>query len=165
MRHGRGVTSEIWAAGLLVATASAVFAQAPGAVPAVSPIGRWLRASGNGVVEIYPCDRRLWGRVVWVRKLVDDQGRPLADRNNPDPALKTRPACGLPIMGGFEFGGPREWGGGWVYNPENGKTYRARLTLENETVLRLRGYIGIPLFGETQVWTRADPSLDNCGAG
>jgi uncharacterized protein (DUF2147 family) len=60
-------------------------------------------------------------------------------------------------MGGFKPSVEHEWSDGWVYDPESGKTYSARMALESATLLRLRGYIGIPLLGSTQLWTRTGP--------
>jgi uncharacterized protein (DUF2147 family) len=44
--------------------------------------------------------------------------------------------------------------GGQIYNASNGKTYNANITLQPDGRLGLRGYVGSPMFGETQVWTR-----------
>ncbi len=43
---------------------------------------------------------------------------------------------------------------GQIYNGENGKTYTANISLQPDGKLRLRGYVGSPMFGETQFWTR-----------
>lgn len=48
-----------------------------------------------------------------------------------------------------------EWSGGEILDPENGKTYRARMKLsDGGQKLVLRGYIGLPLFGRSQTWIR-----------
>jgi uncharacterized protein (DUF2147 family) len=48
-----------------------------------------------------------------------------------------------------------EWGGGEILDPENGKTYRARLKLEDGgKKLIVRGYIGFSVFGRSQIWMR-----------
>jgi uncharacterized protein (DUF2147 family) len=49
---------------------------------------------------------------------------------------------------------PRLWEGGDVLDPETGKVYRGRIRLRDDNTLELRGYIGVPLFGRTQVWLR-----------
>lgn len=128
------------------------------AQPASPIMGRWLSASGNGVIEIYACGDRLCGKLVWL----SPKAPSTSDGHNSDPALRNRPLCGLVMLGDFHQTDPGEWGDGWVYSPENGKTYSATLRLERANVLKLRGYVGIPLFGETQTWTRADPGLGSC---
>lgn len=45
--------------------------------------------------------------------------------------------------------------GGRIVDPENDRTYRATMALDGPTRLRVRGYVGIPALGRTQVWTRA----------
>ena len=131
------------------------------AADAVPVTGHWLSESGNGIIAIARCGTELCGKIVWLKEPMRD-GAPAVDRRNPDPALRTRPICGLTILGGFRDTEPGRWSDGWIYSPENGKTYRATLALDADGTLKLRGYVGIPLFGETQIWTRADPTLHSC---
>ncbi len=46
------------------------------------------------------------------------------------------------------------WDGGRIYNPEDGETYRSTMTLDGNGTLRVRGYVGAPIFGRSQTWTR-----------
>ena len=134
---------------------------APSAGAQTPPVaGRWLSEDGKGVIEIYPCADKVCGKLAWMSDPNRD-GKPAVDRNNPDPALRQRPLCGLTMLGDFRQLEANRWGDGWIYSPENGKTYRATMTLEGD-LLKLRGYIGIPLLGETQTWTRADPKQKGC---
>jgi hypothetical protein len=57
------------------------------------------------------------------------------------------------IMRNFHPDGD-DWVGGTVVDPENGKEYRGKIWAEGNDKLHLRGYIGIPLLGRTEVWTR-----------
>jgi uncharacterized protein (DUF2147 family) len=50
--------------------------------------------------------------------------------------------------------GDNKYKEGFIYNPENGKDYHANLTLDGADKLKVRGYIGVSLFGETEVWIR-----------
>ena len=45
-----------------------------------------------------------------------------------------------------------EWQG-HILDPDSGKRYNARVWIDAAGRLNLRGYRGIPLLGETQVWT------------
>ena len=48
-----------------------------------------------------------------------------------------------------------EWSGGEILDPETGKTYRAKMRLENDGLkLVVRGYVGFSLFGRSQTWVR-----------
>ena len=81
-------------------------------------------------------------------------GQPKNDRNNPDPKLRDRPIVGLEFMHGFTYSGKKRWENGKVYDPENGKTYKCKLTLVSTNRLDVRGFIGISLIGRTEVWAR-----------
>jgi hypothetical protein len=74
--------------------------------------------------------------------------------HNPDPKLRARPLCGLRIGEGFVAVDPQHARGGHLYDPQNGRTYRGEMTAEGNR-LRLRGYIGLPIFGRSETWTRA----------
>ena len=50
--------------------------------------------------------------------------------------------------------GDNVWKGGTIYDPEEGKTYRCKMTLTDVDILRVRGFIGISLLGRTTVWKR-----------
>lgn len=52
---------------------------------------------------------------------------------------------------------PGRWEDGDILDPDNGKTYRLKLTLSPDgRKLEVRGYIGTPLFGRSQTWTRSN---------
>lgn len=69
--------------------------------------------------------------------------------------LRGRPVLGLAIARGL-----RREGDGWageILDPDDGRTYRCRLRLAPDgRRLEVRGYVGLPLFGRTQVWTRRE---------
>ena len=77
-------------------------------------------------------------------------------RENPDEALRDRPILGLQIMSDFEYDGNDKWKKGTIYAPDDGKTYKSKMSL-SEDVLKVRGYIGISMLGRTEEWTRVPP--------
>ncbi|HKU95689.1 MAG TPA: DUF2147 domain-containing protein [Vineibacter sp.] len=145
---------------------AAGIAVGPGLVWATdqSVYGVWLTQSESAHVEIWSCDAQgrgpICGRLV---KLIDPTGpddKPVApeelvDSHNPDPALRDRKILGMVFLYDFEAtSDPNVFEDGSVYNAEDGKTYRANITLQRDGTLRLRGYVGIPLFGRSEIWTR-----------
>lgn len=79
------------------------------------------------------------------------------DYRNPDAAQRGRKVIGMPLIWGFKkTSDPNAFEDGKIYNGENGKTYDANISLQPDGKLRLRGYVGTPMFGETQVWTRVN---------
>jgi uncharacterized protein (DUF2147 family) len=120
-----------------------------------SPIGRWLTEGGKSHVEIYACGTQLCGKIVWLREPLFKDGRPKTDLNNSDKALHSRPIIGLPFLWNFvKASEPGVWEGGRIYNPEDGDTYKATITLRPDGKLALRGYVGISLLGKSQYWER-----------
>lgn len=114
-------------------------------------VGKWRAASKNAVVNIERCGASICGRLTGSDGL---RAKPdMLDTNNKDAALRGRKVLGLPMIGGpfaFKDG---VWTGGTVYNPEDGGTYKATLSLTDNDHLKLKGCIVWPLC-KTQTWTR-----------
>jgi uncharacterized protein (DUF2147 family) len=122
-----------------------------------SPLGRWKTIDDAT------------GKVKSIVAISDDNGmlsgtiEQLFDPPVPHPtcylctgAKKDVPLVGLQVLWGFHADG-NSWSGGQVLDPETGKIYRASLMVEDGGKrLRLHGYIGIPLFGRTEYWVRAE---------
>ncbi|WP_448205027.1 DUF2147 domain-containing protein [Azospirillum sp. sgz302134] len=122
--------------------------------------GVWRTTDQQAVVELYPCGPDLCGRLIWY---VEKRSGPDAglDSRNPDSMQRNRRLCGLIMLANFRRKGDG-WTGGWVYDPESGNTYSGAITPDGSERLDLRGYIGIPLFGRTEHWTRAPASQPRC---
>lgn len=147
----------------LMALAPVAFAQGNDGVA-----GRWLTENGKGVIAIAPCGGSICGKIDWMKPPANAKpGVIPRDNHNPDPSRRQQPMCGLQIIYGFHHreDDPRRWVEGHVYDPESGDTYHASITLEDANHLRLRGYIGIPLLGQSQVWTRAGGDHPPCHVG
>lgn len=132
----------------------ALLVPSPAGSESPSPVGVWLHANKLIRVEIVPCAERLCGRIAWFKWPNDAKGLPLVDLKNPDPALRKRPLLGLIILQGLRRTGERTWEDGEIYNPVNGRDYRATLSIKSYNTLRMRAYMLVPMFGETQIWTR-----------
>ena len=148
---------------LLTATCLA-WAVAP-ALADSSPTGWWMDQSGKAGIEISPCGADLCGRIEWLRAPLDSAGKPKTDIHNSNEALRGRKLCGMQILGNFvpdEDGG---WKGGWIYDPQGGKTYHSVMHVAADGTLHVRGYVGIPLLGRSEVWTRPPTPLTPCTGG
>jgi uncharacterized protein (DUF2147 family) len=112
------------------------------AAHARSPVGTWSTENGRGVVSITPCGDALCGRIVGI------------DRAPTDPMptdVEGRPQCGLTIITNGRQAGDGTYLG-QITDPRDGKTYQAKLWLDESGALHLRGFILVPLLGSTQVW-------------
>ena len=114
-------------------------------------------------VWIEDCDGLLCGRIYWQKKPLSASGQPKRDRHNPDAALRERPLCGMKILTGFRRTTEGTWSAGHIYNPNDGRTYSSTLHLERDGSLRIRGYVGLSLFGRTVEWVRPQEALERCG--
>jgi uncharacterized protein (DUF2147 family) len=48
------------------------------------------------------------------------------------------------------------WQDGKIYNPDDGKEYQARMSVEEDGTLHVRAYVVFEVVGKTQVMTRVD---------
>ncbi len=140
----------------LLAPVPALAADNPDAI-----VGQWLNGKKTAHIEIHKSDSKYFGKIVWLKEPTyppEDKkrmaGQPKTDRENPDPALRTRPILGLVILRDFVFAGGNRWEGGRVYDPENGKDYKCKMTLTSPDTLEVRGFVGVSLFGRTETWAR-----------
>ena len=136
---------------LLFALLFALPAQADPAAVA----GTWLSGDGDGLIELHVDGTELSALILGSPN--EDPDRPTTDIHNPDPALRDRLLIGLNIFNAFSYDGDGAWSGGFIYDPNSGKTYRGKLKLKDHNTIKLRGYIGISLIGRTETWARQTP--------
>lgn len=125
----------------------------------------WVNPQQGWIVEAHLCGAELCSHLIAFRMVhPHPPGYIPLDENNVDPKLRGRPLCGVQLMGGFDPTKRKEnkLDGGWVYDPQTGKTYSASLTLVDPDHVKLRGFIGIPLFGKTVNLHREDEPAQRC---
>jgi uncharacterized protein (DUF2147 family) len=67
---------------------------------------------------------------------------------------KNKPVKGMTILWGLKRDG-KEFTGGEILDPNNGKIYRCKMKLsEDGNKLLVRGFLGVSLIGRTQTWLR-----------
>ncbi len=119
-----------------------------------SPIGTWKTIDdetkqAKSYVEIFEKDGKLYGKVI----MILTKGKENAKCTDCTGALKNKPIVGMQILSGLKKDG-KEWNGGKIIDPNNGKEYKAKMSLNGSDKLDVRGYIGISLVGRTQTWQR-----------
>ncbi len=124
------------------------------AAPAASAsniLGLWATEKNNGRVLIEHCGTALCGRVIDGDQLRARPDQP--DVNNPDPAKRTRRIKGILVLDGYS-GGPTQWRGGSVYDPQTGdESGSSTLTLVAPDTLQVKGCRFV--FCRVETWTRA----------
>jgi len=116
-------------------------------------VGLWLSGDGDGWIELRRDGDDVIGIVAGSPNKKEGDP-PRLDGKNPDPALRGRILDGVTIMKGFKYDGDDYWSGGTIYDPNSGNTYKGTLKLLDRDKVKLRGFIGISLFGRSDTWTR-----------
>jgi uncharacterized protein (DUF2147 family) len=133
--------------------AALLLAVAPPAMAEDGVFGRWATPGVSAIVQLAPCSdaAMLCGTIRWLWDGVDDKGRPRLDAQNSDANLRSRPLVGLTILSDLKTARAGVWEGR-IYNPEDGQTYRARLSRRGPDTLIVEGCV---LLGcQKQVWRR-----------
>ena len=130
---------------------------------AVSAAGFWktiddVTGKPKAIIEISELSGRyLQGRIIKIFP------RPGYDQNELCTACKgnlhNQRIVGMTVLSGLkpDAATPGRWSQGEILDPHNGKTYHCTIQLtNNDQKLNVRGYIGMPLFGRSQVWIRAN---------
>jgi uncharacterized protein (DUF2147 family) len=114
--------------------------------------GLWnAPGDGGSTVRLEHCDHGLCGYIVTSPHIQADPAQ--RDIRNRDVAQRGRPLRNLMFMKVRSIG-PGRWGDGWIYNPEDGGTYKGVMTLHPDGALSLKGCVVAP-FCKTQTWRRA----------
>ena len=94
---------------------------------------------------------------ITIEKLFREPGEepnPLCDKCSGE--KKNKPVIGMQIGNGLKKDG-EVWSGGEILDPQNGKTYKCKVWLEEKgKKLHVRGFIGVSVLGRTQVWVREE---------
>ena len=94
-----------------------------------------------------------------LEKLLDPSAKPDAVCDKCSDDRKDKPIVGMTLIKGVKQSESDKgrWDGGEILDPNNGKTYKVRLTPgEGGKTLAVRGYVGAPMLGRTQTWFRVE---------
>ena len=125
----------------------------------VRVLGLW--ASDHSLFELIEDEGRLLGiiRVITNPTYTQEEaparvGELRKDDQNPEPAKRNRPLVGISILSEYEY--KKGLWRGKIYDPDTGKTYKSRISLTPDGRLKIRGYIGSPVFGQSAYFHRAE---------
>ena len=104
----------------------------------------------ESVIEVYEKDSKAFAKII----SISDSNRSAATCVECSGKRKNAVILGMNILTGLTKDG-NEWSGGKILDPKNGKEYKCYLQLLDNNTLKLRGYIGISMFGRTAIWKRA----------
>ncbi|WP_297806443.1 DUF2147 domain-containing protein [uncultured Polaribacter sp.] len=120
-----------------------------------SIFGKWYSTNDetgeiDSVIEVYKKQEKAFGKIIEIKN---------SERKNAVCDLckdknKNKPILGLNILNGLEKDG-EEWSGGTILDPRNGNVYKCFIQLVQQDKLKIRGYLGLSIFGKTAYWQRA----------
>jgi uncharacterized protein (DUF2147 family) len=117
-------------------------------------IGKWKTiddetGKAKSIVEIYEKSGKIYGKVI---EILEEEHRKKVC-SNCSGEDKNKPILGMIVIKGLTKEG-NQYARGKILDPKNGKLYKCYITLESKDKLKVRGFIGISLFGRTQYWYR-----------
>lgn len=99
--------------------------------------GVWLRESGASKVRFAPCGGAVCGTLVWIKEGTDTPAK-----------------VGQRLFSGMKSTGPNSWSGSYN-NPDDGKTYTAKMSLSGGTLTTEGCALG-GMICRSSTWTRAN---------
>lgn len=144
---------------LLAAISMIAFASLHAQTSDLSPIGLWKNVDETtgkprAMIRISDANGKLEGKIEQVFPTPSEAPNPKCAKC--EGVLKDAPVIGLTILRGMVKDGD-QYGGGQILDPDNGKTYSSQLRLiEGGKKLNVRGYIGSPILGRSQIWIRQE---------
>lgn len=119
--------------------------------------GVWASDELGFELEIYGCgDTNFCGRVISYSE--SDRKADLAAPPPRKDAAGDQRIVGRELLSGFEADRENgaKWSNGRIFNPQDGRTYKSTMTLADEDTLKLRAYVGAPIFGRNLILKRTD---------
>lgn len=118
--------------------------------------GNWVTIDDEtgvekSIIKLYIENNTLYGRIETLL-LEEDQDQLCTNCTGSE---LNQPIEGLIILKGLTRD-EEQWTGGTILDPANGKEYQCTLTLEGDSELNVRGFIGFSFIGRTQRWKRMD---------
>ena len=143
-----------------IAAAAVVLFSSLGALAQMTPVGLWKTIDDDGkteksLVRITEKDGVLTGAI----EKIFDPAKQDAKCDKCTDDRKDKPVLGLVIIRNVRQDADDKalWSGGDILDPHEGKVYKVRLhPIEGGKRQEVRGYIGVPLLGRTQVWQRIE---------
>ena len=133
-----------------------IYAMAGFAQEADKIVGVWWNEEKTSKIEVEKKDGKYIGTIVYMIPEKYENGAPPKDDENPDESLRSRSIVGIQILSNFDYNAKdKEWKNGSIYDPKSGKTYDCYAWMENDNLLKLKGFVaGIRWMGKSSEWYR-----------
>src|SRR4029453_19403787 len=160
-RFRRSLMRHQCAAVIGLLTAALLAPVSPSHAASADPTGYWMKpdAERESKIEVFKCGKKktnLCAKIAWLKEPNDSKGQPLHDVRNENPVLRGRPIMALPIFTDLVPSAPSTLNGK-IYNPEDGRTYTATLSVLSRKQILLKGCKAWLLCGERNWFRTAAP--------
>jgi uncharacterized protein (DUF2147 family) len=111
----------------------------------------------KALIRIVEVDGEFQGKVEKLFLTTDEDRNPKCVKC--EDSRKDQPIIGMNILSGLTQDKQETgvYAGGQILDAGNGKVYKCKMTLlEGGKKLKVRGYIGMPMFGRSQIWVREE---------
>lgn len=117
--------------------------------------GLYYNTEKTSKIKIFKATNgKYYGKIEWMKNPEKK------DVNNPDAARKDDLVLGMLIVKDFTYDpAKKQWTGGSIYDPDNGKTYDCYMWFEegNTKILHVKGYVmGMKFVGRQVEWERTE---------
>lgn len=117
--------------------------------------GIWVNKNDDGIIQshidIYEENEKLYAKVVDVLPHAKVTHCPNCEGDK-----KGKPLEGMIIVRDLKYKSNNKYVDGYILDPVKGKEYKCQISLKNKKTLKLRGYVGKPLFGKSLYWYRPE---------
>jgi uncharacterized protein (DUF2147 family) len=108
-------------------------------------LGIYWTPDKDGKVEFIKRDNKYFGKLI-------QSAHPKKDVNNPNPAMHNTNLVGAEFIRDLVYKGKYSWENGTIYDSRSGKTYSCDITLLESGDIKIRGYLGFSLLGQSVVF-------------
>ena len=117
-------------------------------------LGKWKTiddetGQAKSIVEIYEKSGKIYGKIIDI--VNPEKRKNICSKCSGED--KNAPILGLIIIKGLVKEGD-EYNGGKILDPLKGEEYKCLIALDGKDKLKVRGFVGVSLFGRTQYWFR-----------
>lgn len=123
--------------------------------PAEQICGKWESSEKNLVVYVYRENDKFMAKILWFNA---NDGRPMnswTDRNNPNEALRNRKIVGMSVLSDLTYNAKsNSWENGTIYDAKHGHEWDASAYINEEGMLKVKGYWHFKFIGKTLTFRR-----------
>ncbi|MFD0764629.1 DUF2147 domain-containing protein [Mucilaginibacter lutimaris] len=117
--------------------------------------GKWENQAKTLRILVYTENNDFKAKIIWFS---DTEGKPMnywMDKKNPDPKLRNRTILDMSILRGLKYNSEKgTWENGMVYDSKHGKEWNASASIDQQGLLKVRGYWHFKWIGKSMIFHR-----------